>query len=277
MKTFKTITDLKAQLQQHIKSSQSIGLVPTMGALHQGHISLVNMAQEWNDVVVVSIFVNPIQFNNPDDLKKYPRTFEEDAKQLEKAGVDYIFSPEVEEMYPEEAKEIFDFGPLENVLEGAFRPGHFNGVGVVVKRLFDIVEPHQAYFGKKDFQQLAIIRKLVEIENISVEIVAGETKREADGLAMSSRNVRLSENDREKAPQLYINLQLAQEEKENSCPTEIEELALTNLQADFEVEYFKICDGNSLQEITSWEETDYPVALVAAHIGGVRLIDNLEL
>jgi pantoate--beta-alanine ligase len=277
MKTFKKITDLKAQLQEHNKSSQTIGFVPTMGALHQGHISLVNMARLRNDVVVVSIFVNPIQFNNPDDLKKYPRTFEEDAQLLKAAGVDYIFYPEEEEMYPEKATETYDFGSLENVLEGAFRPGHFNGVGVVVKRLFDIVAPQQAYFGKKDFQQLAIIRKLVEIEKIPVEIVAGETKREADGLAMSSRNVRLGESDREKAPQLYINLQLVQEEKESSNPTDLEELALTNLQADFDVEYFKICDGNSLQAITSWEETDYPVALVAANIGGVRLIDNLEL
>lgn len=277
MKTFKKITAIKAQLQKHLKSSQSIGFVPTMGALHQGHIRLVNMARGRNDVVVVSIFVNPIQFNNPEDLKKYPRTFEEDAQKLEKAGVDYIFYPEVEEMYPEEAKEKYDFGPLENVLEGAFRPGHFNGVGVVVKRLFDIVKPHQAYFGKKDFQQLAIIRKLVEIENIPVEIVAGETKREADGLAMSSRNMRLSESDREKAPLLYNNLQMVKAEKGSSSPKELEDLALTNLKADFDVEYFKICDGNSLQAITSWEETDYPVALVAANIGSVRLIDNLEL
>lgn len=277
MKTFKKIIAIKNQLKQDAENGKTIGFVPTMGALHKGHISLVNMARKRNDIVVVSIFVNPIQFNNPEDLKKYPRTFDEDAQKLEAAGVDYIFYPEVEEMYPEEATEKYDFGALEKVLEGAFRPGHFNGVGVVVKRLFDIVQPQQAYFGKKDFQQLAIIRKLVEIENIPVEIVAGETKREADGLAMSSRNIRLSPFERTIAPQIYANLQYTKVNKTAKTPAELEESAIANLSSGFDVEYFKICDGYSLQSISSWEETDYPVALVAAHLGKVRLIDNLEL
>lgn len=277
MKTVKTKSDLAKLLDLHRDKKENIGFVPTMGALHDGHISLVKMARERNKVVVVSIFVNPIQFNNPEDLKKYPRTFEEDAALLKDNGVDYVFYPEVHEMYPEEAKEKYDFGSLEKVLEGAFRPGHFNGVGVVVKRLFDIVNPDQSFFGKKDFQQLAIIRKLVEIENIPVEIIAGETKREKDGLAMSSRNIRLTKYERTLAPQIYANLQYTKVNKTEKTPLEIEEAAIANLSSNFDVEYFKICDGHSLQSISSWEETDYPVALVAAHLGKVRLIDNLEL
>lgn len=277
MKTVKTKSDLAKLLDLHRDKKENIGFVPTMGALHDGHISLVKMARERNKVVVVSIFVNPIQFNNPEDLKKYPRTFEEDAALLKDNGVDYVFYPEVHEMYPEEAKEKYDFGSLEKVLEGAFRPGHFNGVGVVVKRLFDIVNPDQSFFGKKDFQQLAIIRKLVEIENIPVEIIAGETKREKDGLAMSSRNIRLTKYERTLAPQIYANLQYTKVNKTEKTPLELEEAAIANLSSNFDVEYFKICDGHSLQSISSWEETDYPVALVAAHLGKVRLIDNLEL
>lgn len=277
MKTYKKIADLKNQLLAHKQEKESVGFVPTMGALHEGHISLVKMAREKNDIVVVSIFVNPIQFNNPEDLDKYPRTFEADAAMLDASGVNYIFYPEVEEMYPEENTEKYDFGSLEDVLEGAFRPGHFNGVGVVVKKLFEIVEPNQAYFGKKDFQQLAIIRKLVEIENIPVEIIAGETKRERDGLAMSSRNIRLTRFERTLAPQIYANLQYTKVNKTEKTPTELEEAAIANLSSNFDVEYFKICDGLSLQSISSWGDSNYPVALVAAHLGKVRLIDNLEL
>lgn len=277
MKTFKTKSELTKVLDIQRDKKRSIGFVPTMGALHDGHISLVKMAQDRNDVVVVSIFVNPIQFNNPEDLKKYPRTFEKDAAMLEANGVDYIFYPEVEEMYPGKIVEKYDFGDLETVLEGAFRPGHFNGVGVVVKRLFEIVKPNRAYFGKKDFQQLAIIRNLVEIESIPVEIVPGETKRENDGLAMSSRNVRLSRLERTLAPQIYANLKYTKVNKAEKTPQELEEAAIENLSNNFDVEYFKICDGHSLQRILSWKETDYPVALVAAHLGNVRLIDNMEL
>jgi len=277
MKTFNKIAELQKELQLLQAKGKTIGFVPTMGALHPGHISLVEMARNYNDIVVVSIFVNPIQFNNPEDLKKYPRTFETDVALLEKAQCDFIFYPEVEEMYPEATTEKYDFGKLETLLEGACRPGHFNGVGVVVKRLFDIVRADQAYFGKKDFQQLAIIRKLVEIENIPIEIIAGETKREKDGLAMSSRNVRLTRLERTKAPQLYANLQFTKVNKTEKSPAELEELAIANLSSNFKVEYFKICDGNSLQSITGWNETEYPVALVAAQIGSVRLIDNLEL
>lgn len=277
MKTYTKINELQSELKGIKSQGKSIGFVPTMGALHQGHISLVEMARVDNDIVVVSVFVNPIQFNNPEDLKKYPRTFEADAAMLKEARVDYIFYPEVEEMYPEEVTKVYDFGALEKVMEGAFRSGHFNGVAVVVKKLFDVVEADKAYFGKKDFQQLAIIRKLVEIENIPIQIIAGETKREKDGLAMSSRNIRLTRLERTRAPQIYANLQFTKVNKTDKTPSELEELAIENLSSNFEVEYFKICDGNSLQSITSWDETDYPVALVAANIGQVRLIDNLEL
>jgi len=277
MKVLNKKTEIKDALNQDKAAGKSIGFVPTMGALHDGHISLVKMARERNDVVVVSIFVNPIQFNSPEDLEKYPRTFEEDARLLQEAGADYVFYPNVEEIYPEKAKEKYDFGDLEKVLEGAFRPGHFNGVAVVVKRLLEIVQPHQSFFGKKDFQQLAIIRKLVEMENIAVEIIAGETKREKDGLAMSSRNIRLTKYERTLAPQIYANLNYTKVNKHEKSPHELEEAAKENLSSNFEVDYFKICDGNSLKSISSWEETDYPVALVAAHLGKVRLIDNLEL
>lgn len=277
MKIINKINDLQLELNSLKLMGKSIGFVPTMGALHEGHISLVEMARANNDVVVVSIFVNPIQFNNPDDLQKYPRTFETDAALLEKASCDYIFYPSVPEMYPEEVTRKYDFGALETVMEGAFRPGHFNGVAVVVKKLFDIVLADRAYFGKKDFQQLAIIRKLVEIDQIPVEIIAGETKRERDGLAMSSRNRRLTKVERRQAPQIYSTLQWVQSFMNEKKPKLLEEEALSRLSKDFKPEYFKIVDGHSLQAIEEWSDTDYPVACVAAHLGAVRLIDNLEL
>lgn len=277
MKIINKINDLQLELNSLKLMGKSIGFVPTMGALHEGHISLVEMARANNDVVVVSIFVNPIQFNNPDDLEKYPRTFETDAALLEKASCDYIFYPSVHEMYPEEVTRKYDFGALETVMEGAFRPGHFNGVAVVVKKLFDIVLADRAYFGKKDFQQLAIIRKLVEIDQIPVEIIAGETKREKDGLAMSSRNRRLTKVERRQAPQIYSTLQWVQSYRNEKKPKLLEEEALSRLSKHFKPEYFKIVDGHSLQAIEEWSDTDYPVACVAAHLGAVRLIDNLEL
>lgn len=277
MKIINKINDLQLELNSLKLMGKSIGFVPTMGALHEGHISLVEMARANTDVVVVSIFVNPIQFNNPDDLEKYPRTFETDAALLEKASCDYIFYPSVHEMYPEEVTRKYDFGALETVMEGAFRPGHFNGVAVVVKKLFDIVLADRAYFGKKDFQQLAIIRKLVEIDQIPIEIIAGETKREKDGLAMSSRNRRLTKVERRQAPQIYSTLQWVQSFMNEKKPKLLEEEALSRLSKDFKPEYFKIVDGHSLQAIEEWSDTDYPVACVAAHLGAVRLIDNLEL
>jgi len=277
MKTFETIEHIQNYIKEAKKDGKTIGFVPTMGALHQGHLSLIRSAHKNNDIVVASIFVNPIQFNNAQDLEKYPRTIEQDSALLEAEHCDIIFYPSVKEMYPEEVDKTYDFGSLEQVLEGAFRPGHFNGVAIVVKKLFDIVMADQAFFGKKDFQQLAIIRKLVEIDQIPIEIIACETKREDDGLAMSSRNRRLTKEERAIAPSIFQCLQKAKEEKHTFSPKEIEKHALDILAKDFKTEYFKIADGHSLQPIEKWSDTDYPVALVAAFLGQVRLIDNLEL
>lgn len=277
MNTFNKISDLQKELQAQRNKGKTIGFVPTMGALHLGHISLVHQARAACDIVVVSIFVNPIQFNNPEDLDKYPRTFEADAQLLEEASCDYIFYPTVEEMYPVKVTKKYDFGSLETVMEGAFREGHFNGVGVVVNKLFEIVNADKAFFGKKDFQQLAIIRRLVEIENLAVEIIAGETMRECDGLAMSSRNVRLAEEERTFAPEIFNTLSWVKENIGNHSPDELMEEAMKKLSVHFKPEYFQIVDGLSLQMIHSWEETDYPVACLAAQLGKVRLIDNMEL
>ncbi len=199
----------KNELQNALKAQGTnpiIGFVPTMGALHEGHLSLVRQAKRESEIVVVSIFVNPIQFNNSDDLQKYPRDLDRDLDLLKEVGCDIVFAPSEAEMYPENPTESYAFGDLETVMEGAFRPGHFNGVAIVVKRLFDLIKPTAAYFGEKDFQQLAIIRALTEKENLSVEIVGCPIIREKDGLAMSSRNVRLSAEDRRIAPQIYKTL-----------------------------------------------------------------------
>ncbi len=274
---YNKIDDVQAFLKSQKIKNKSIGFVPTMGALHQGHISLVEAAKKNNDIVVVSIFVNPIQFNNPDDLKKYPRTLEEDSIMLKEAHCDLIFYPTVEEMYPEEAIKTYNFGELEKVMEGAFRPGHFNGVAVVVKKLFDIIGANNAYFGKKDFQQLAVIRKLVELEKIPINIIACPTEREADGLAMSSRNRRLTPKERPQAAEIFKALTYVKNQRAQYSPQELEKKALEFLAKDFKAEYFQIVDGYSLQNISSWDDTNYPVACVAAHLGSVRLIDNLEL
>ncbi len=277
MRTFNTIKQIQVYINNAKAQGKTIGFVPTMGALHNGHLSLVQVARKDNDIVIVSIFVNPTQFNNPDDLKKYPRTIEVDSAMLEKENCDAIFYPSVEEMYPDKVLKEYDFGTLENVLEGEFRPGHFNGVAVVVKKLFDIIPAHKAYFGKKDFQQLAIIRKLVEIEKIPITIIACDTMRENDGLAMSSRNIRLTASERKMAPRIYKTLKMIKQSRGEKEPAELEALAIQALGDEFKPEYFKIADGDSLQPINQWSDTDYPVALVAAFLGNVRLIDNLEL
>lgn len=275
------VFERKADLNQFVNSvksaGKSIGFVPTMGALHAGHIALISAAVKKCDVIIASVFVNPIQFNNPEDLKKYPRTFEQDRKKLEEAGCNAVFYPSVEEMYPEKVSEHYDFGPLEKVMEGATRPGHFNGVAIVVKRLFDLVRPDMAFFGKKDFQQLAIIKALVKQTAIPVQIIGMDTVREKDGLAMSSRNMLLSAREREIAVQLSETLNYIKANKGDLEPEALENEAKKRLKQNFKVDYIQIVDGHSLQAITSWDETDYPVVCVAAFIGNVRLIDNLEL
>ncbi len=270
------IAEVKTFLEEN--SGRSVGFVPTMGALHEGHLELVKRARTENERVSCSIFVNPIQFNNPEDLEKYPRTLEHDLELLESAGCDLVFVPSVEEMYPEPVTEKYDFGLLEQVMEGKYRPGHFNGVAVVVKKLFEIMAPGRAYFGEKDFQQLRIIQEMVSKDSLPVEIVPCPTVREADGLAMSSRNRRLSEPERAIAPHIY---RVLTEVRKKAGRTEVEDLkswAISQLTGSgFVVDYFEIADARYLQPLREWREGVPARAFTACFLGNVRLIDNMEL
>jgi len=273
MKVFESIIET----QNYIKN-RSVGFVPTMGALHEGHISLVRKAKEENELTVVSIFVNPAQFNNPEDLARYPRTLETDLERLEKAGCDAVFVPSVQEMYPEPAVLKMDFGRLEQILEGAFRPGHFNGVGLVVSKLFHIVRPHRAYFGQKDIQQCAVIHRLVNDLSFGIELVFCETVREADGLAMSSRNVRLSPEKRQVAPFIYQSLLRGKELLLNgNSPAETEKqvAAMYGEHPDFDLEYYQVVAFSNLEQIGQYDPAVKTAIVAAAHLDGVRLIDNL--
>ena len=279
MNVFKKISEATHYLENQKKAGKTIGFVPTMGALHDGHLELMRRAKSENDILTVSIFVNPIQFNNPDDLKKYPRDIEKDSKLLESVGCDILFVPDVNEMYPEEVNKTYDFGLLENVMEGAFRSGHFNGVAVVVKKLFEIILPDRAYFGEKDFQQLAIIQKLVEIENLPVKIVPCPIVRESDGLAMSSRNERLTKAERNLAPFIYKMLKSVKEKTSSMTVDEVK-LMVENMfrdQPEFTLEYFEIAESINLQPVGSWSKTQGIVAFIAAFLGNVRLIDNIRI
>jgi pantoate--beta-alanine ligase len=278
MKVIHSIAELQTILAQVKKENKSIGFVPTMGALHSGHIELVKRSIAGNDFSVVSIFVNPTQFNNSNDLLKYPRTLEADCELLEKVGNDLVFSPSVEEIYPEPDTRQFNFGKLETIMEGEFRPGHFNGVAQVVSRLFDIVQPDKAYFGEKDFQQLAIVRALVKQLNLDLQIIACPTVREKDGLAMSSRNVRLNSQQRKEAVCISQTLFESKKKKKEYSVDALKQWVMKqiNLQSELEVEYFDIVDGLTLQSIQNWEDTDYPVGCIAVFAGEVRLIDNIS-
>ncbi len=277
MKVVATKTELKNLLDSFRRNGKKIALVPTMGALHEGHASLVRRSVAENDVTVVSVFVNPTQFNDKNDLQNYPRTLEADCNLLEKVGADVVFAPTVEEMYPEEDTRIFSFAPLDTVMEGAFRPGHFNGVAQIVSKLFYAVEPHRAYFGEKDFQQLAIIREMVRQLSLDVEIVGCPIVREHDGLAMSSRNTLLSAEERERAltisRTLFASLEFAKSNTLASTKAYVENVI--NETAGFELEYYQIVDGNTLQEIAEWDDSDYVVGCIALFCGKVRLIDNI--
>lgn len=276
MKIFRTIPETKAFVGQLTNSSKSIGFVPTMGALHPGHISLIGRAKRENDVVGCSIFVNPIQFNNKEDLEKYPRTFEEDAKKLSDAGCDFIFNPGNDEMYPKPVTEQYDFGLLDKVMEGAHRPGHFNGVAVVVRKLFDIMSPTRAYFGMKDYQQLCIVTAMTEKLKLAVQIVPCPTVRETDGLAMSSRNVRLSREARNIAPEIYRILLGAKQNHPYCGVVELENWAKNEFSKieEFNIEYFQIVDSKSLQPFKTWSDVESAIACTAVFLDGVRLIDN---
>jgi pantoate--beta-alanine ligase len=279
MEIFKTISETKQKLNSLRDDGKQIGFVPTMGALHQGHISLMQKATLENDVVVCSIFVNPIQFNKKEDLDKYPRTIDEDIKKLEDVACDILFLPDVDEMYPEPIMEKYDFGHLERVMEGEHRPGHFNGVAVVVRKLFEIVEPNRAYFGMKDFQQLKIIQTMVESLGMEIQIVPCPTLREKDGLAMSSRNVRLTKHERSIAPAIYTVLSGLKDRMSSGSPAEAEKWAhkqLNNFE-EFTVEYLSIVGADDLLPIEAWQDKPSALACTAVNLGQVRLIDNFIL
>ena len=278
MKIVKGINELKGYLVDSKRNGKRIGLVPTMGALHKGHLSLVERCVRENDICVVSVFVNPTQFNDKHDLETYPRTLEVDCALLESAGCDFVFAPSVEEMYPEPDTRTFDFGTVMQVMEGAKRPGHFNGVAQVVSKLFYIVEPDNAYFGEKDFQQIAVIRAMVKQLQIPVQINACPIVREADGLALSSRNTRLTPALRQKAPLIARTLQESKELAATKSVREVIDYVVNTLNADpdLEVEYYEIVDGDSLVSIQDWKDTSYAVGCVTVYCGEVRLIDNIK-
>ena len=279
MKVFNFIVDVQRFVEEKHNLGLKIGFVPTMGALHEGHLSLINRAKKENDIVVCSVFVNPIQFNNPADLEKYPRTPEKDIEKLEQAGCDAVFMPTAEEMYPNKVEDHYDFGDLERVMEGACRPGHFNGVAIVVRKLFEIVTPNRAYFGEKDFQQLAIINKMVNDLNMNLEIVPCPIVREKDGLAMSSRNVRLNETERAIAPKIFATLNDSITKKDVMSPAEMKNYALKKYAEikEFDVEYVEITDEINLKSIENWDECDHARIFVALQLGPVRLIDNVRI
>lgn len=288
MKIVKQICELKNCISEARNAKKNIGLVPTMGALHAGHISLVERCVAENDLTVVSVFVNPTQFNDKSDLAAYPRTPEQDAAMLEKAGCDIVFMPEVEEMYPEPDTRQFSFGALEQVMEGPYRPGHFNGVAQIVSKLFYAVEPDRAYFGEKDFQQLAIINKMVKDLNMNLEIVPCPIVRENDGLAMSSRNVRLNETERAIAPKIFATLNDVASKidatgvtslQDSMSPAEMKSYALSKYSEikEFDVEYVEITDEINLKSIENWNECEHARIFVALQLGPVRLIDNVRI
>ena len=279
MKVFNFIVDIQRFVEEKHNLGLKVGFVPTMGALHDGHLSLINRAKNENDIVVCSVFVNPIQFNNPSDLEKYPRTPEKDIEKLEQAGCDAVFMPSAEEMYPEKVEDHYDFGDIEHVMEGACRPGHFNGVAIVVRKLFEIVNPNRAYFGEKDFQQLAIINKMVRDLKMNLEIVPCPIVRENDGLAMSSRNVRLNETERAIAPKIFATLNDAISKKDSMNPAEMKKYALKKYAEikEFDVEYVEITDEINLKSLENWNECDHARIFVALQLGPVRLIDNVRI
>jgi pantoate--beta-alanine ligase len=277
MEIIRTVAELRTKLNA-AREKGSIGLVPTMGALHAGHLSLIQRARKENDTVVVSVFVNPTQFNNPTDLVTYPRTEAADVAMLESAGVDYAFIPTVEEIYPEPDTRVFDLGPVAEVMEGAMRPGHFNGVAQIVSKLFDYTRPTRAYFGEKDFQQIAVIRKMVQLEGFDLEIVDCPIKREDDGLAMSSRNVRLTPEQRAVAPVINRTLQSSLEFAKDHTVEETKRFVIDELNSKphMQVEYYEIVDAFTMQPITDWAQTKQAVGCVTVFCGDVRLIDNIK-
>ena len=278
MKIVKKTSELEVLVSLFKELGLKIGLVPTMGALHNGHASLVKKAVAENDVVIVSVFVNPTQFNNKNDLATYPRTVEADCALLESLGANIAFTPTVEQIYPYPDTRQFDFTPLDKVMEGPMRPGHFNGVAQVVSRLFDIAQPDKAYFGEKDYQQLAIIREMVRQFNYPIEIVGCPIIREADGMALSSRNTLLSAKERQTAVRISQTLAKSQSLLKEKSVKELQQWVIDEINrgGELEVEYYEIVNGTTLQPINSWNDCDNPVGCITVYCGKVRLIDNIQ-
>jgi len=276
MEIIRTVDQLRARVDAQRAAGRSVGLVPTMGALHEGHLSLVERARRENDFVVVSVFVNPTQFNNATDLATYPRTEKADCEKLSDAGVDIAFIPTVEEMYPEPDNRQFDLGEVAGVMEGPMRPGHFNGVAQVVSKLFVFVNPTRAYFGEKDFQQIAVIRRMVEIEGFDVEIVDCPIKRADDGLALSSRNVRLTPGQRAVAPMIHKILADSVAMAQDKSVEEVKRTVIDAINAvpEMKVEYYEIVHPLTMQPVNDWSAN--PVGCVTVYCGDVRLIDNIR-
>ncbi|MDR2951431.1 MAG: pantoate--beta-alanine ligase [Prevotella sp.] len=277
MEVLKTVKEVQDKFISLRSQGKTIGFVPTMGALHEGHLSLVKQCIADNDICIVSIFVNPTQFNNKEDLVKYPRDLEKDSQYLAEAGVNFIFAPSEKEIYPEPDTRQFDFGQIDKVMEGVHRPGHFNGVAQVVSRLFDIVKPDKAYFGEKDFQQLAIIREMVKQLNLSVQIVAMPIVREASGLALSSRNERLTSKQKEVAVNISKTLFESKKWMDNLSVKQVIDKVTDTLNSfdELNVEYYEIADGYTLQSVKDWKGANYIVGCIAVFCGDVRLIDNI--
>ena len=275
MKVFRKTADLKA----YLKGRKNVGFVPTMGALHEGHLSLIKRCADENETCVVSVFVNPTQFNDKNDLKNYPRTEEADLALLRSNGCDAAFLPSVDEIYPEEDTRVFNFGAIADVMEGVRRPGHFNGVAQVVSRLFDIVKPERAYFGEKDFQQIAIVKEMVRQLGFAVEIVPCPIVREESGLAKSSRNTLLSADEKEKAALIYRTLRESVNFASEMTVAQVKKWVVDAINTNpiMEVEYYEIVDGRTLQSIEKWSDADYVVGCITVYCGEkrIRLIDNI--
>lgn len=277
MKTVNRVADLQHFVADAKAHGKKVGFVPTMGALHEGHLFLVKECKKENDICVVSVFVNPTQFNNPEDLEKYPRTPENDCRLLESVGCDLVFMPEVAEMYPEPDTRQFDFGPLGDVMEGKMRPGHFNGVAQVVSKLFDMVTPDEAYFGEKDFQQVAIIRAMVRMLNSPVKITQVPIVREESGLALSSRNMRLTSAQRNEAVAISRALFASRDTMNELSVSETIDAVVSAINSvpSLETEYFEIVDGDTMQPVGNWSDSEYIVGCITVYCGEVRLIDNI--
>ena len=274
------VIEYKAELQKELEgfANKKIGFVPTMGALHKGHLSLIHESVKENDITVVSIFVNPTQFNDSNDLKNYPRFLDKDLDLLKNTGCDFVFTPLSKEIYPEKDNRIFDFANLDKVMEGKYRQGHFNGVAQVVSKLFYIVKPDVAYFGRKDFQQYVIIKRMVEILKMKVEIKACPIIRESDGLAMSSRNLLLTAEQRKNASFISETLFKARNITNKFSVKELKDWVVNTINKNpfLEVEYFDIVDDVELKSITSWQERNNKVGCIAVKVGKIRLIDNVN-